>query len=317
MASCLKALKQKYPDVTIDIAAPSAAREVLHLLSRCGELLTYPLEAERMGAYHYYLCFEEVEAVPRGWRRSCADVFSACLHLPRPSQPADVMIPPDVQERWTLRSEGRPRAAIHVGGRANPRSYPYDLVESLAGALVDANFEAYLIGTAGGGGRLEHFPFWCSMPRVAAGPCASRGLPKTFPPTTSATGSGRYTETENATKTLPDHVRDLIGQTPTVADLAAVLAQMELVVTGDSFPMHLAGALRVPTIALFTATDPVLGKDYASVAAVQSSAGCSPCYVADGACPLGHAECIAHRAPPLAPRALVQRALSMLPVGAA
>ncbi len=31
-----------------------------------------------------------------------------------------------------------------------------------------------------------------------AGPCAGPGLPKTFPPTTSATGGGRYTETENA-----------------------------------------------------------------------------------------------------------------------
>ena len=47
-------------------------------------------------------------------------------------------------------------------------------------------------------GGLERFPFWCSRARVAAGPCAGRGLPKTFPPTTSATGGGRYTETDNA-----------------------------------------------------------------------------------------------------------------------
>ena len=45
---------------------------------------------------------------------------------------------------------------------------------------------------------LERSSFSRSGPRVAAGPCAGRGLPKTFPPTTSATGGGRYTETKNA-----------------------------------------------------------------------------------------------------------------------
>jgi ADP-heptose:LPS heptosyltransferase len=107
-----------------------------------------------------------------------------------------------------------------------------------------------------------------------------------------------------------NHVRDLAGRTPSPVDLAAVLAQMQAVVTCDSFPMHLAGALGIPTIVLFTTTDAVLGSDYPSVVAVQSAARCSPCRIAQGRCPHGHPACIAHHHPSLSPRHTVERVLS-------
>ena len=82
---------------------------------------------------------------------------------------------------------------------------------------------------------------------------------------------------------------------------------MSALVTGDSFPMHLAGAMGVPTIAVFTATDRVLGSDYPSVTALQSATECSPCRIAIGSCPLGHNECIAHRDASIDPQAIVDR----------
>ena len=91
-----------------------------------------------------------------------------------------------------------------------------------------------------------------------------------------------------------------------------MISQLDLLVTADSFPMHLAGAMGVPTLTIFTATDPSLVSDYASVTALPSGAECSPCRVAEGACPLGHGECVAHRDLSVAPEAIVRRIESTL-----
>jgi ADP-heptose:LPS heptosyltransferase len=50
-------------------------------------------------------------------------------------------------------------------------------------------------------------------------------------------------------------IRDLSGQT-TLRQLASVLAASDLVVSGDSGPMHLAVAVGTPVLALFGATNP-------------------------------------------------------------
>ena len=101
-----------------------------------------------------------------------------------------------------------------------------------------------------------------------------------------------------------DGVTNLIGKTPQVADLAAILSRMNALVTGDSFPMHLAGALDVPTLAVFTSTDAVLASDYECVTAIQSYEGCSPCHVVDTDCPLQFESCVAHQDESVAPQRL-------------
>jgi len=266
-SSCLGALKHRYPAVTVDIAAPAAARATFALIRPVGCLLPYPIEAARLDDYDHYLSFEEIEAVPRGDARSCADAFSRCLHTPRPHVEPQVIIPSETRARWVLQSSGRPRAAIHVGVGGSLRTYPMDLVEELTGRLIDERFDVYLIGLHDN----------------------SRGRSDAHIP----------------------HRHDLTGRTPTPADLAAVLDQMNILITGDSFPLHLAGALGTPTLALFTATDHVLGSDYPSVMALQSKTDCSPCHVADGACPLGHTECVAHRDPSFSPTSIVNHIVSI------
>lgn len=267
LASCLAALKERYPQVTIDIAAPDAPREVLRLMPRLGKQLSYPPLAEQIEHYDYYLSFEEVEAVPYGWRRSSADLFSVILHTPRPGSPPHVTIPREVRERWRFPVTNRARICVHVGRSDSLRSYPRDLLDQLVQYLIDARFEVYLIG---------------------------------------AGDATRHAEAHGA-----ESAHDLCGQTATAADLAAVLVQMDAVMTGDSFPMHLAGTMGIPTLALFTATDAVIGSDYPAVVSIQSRADCSPCRVADGVCPLGHGQCIAHRERSFSPQSIVQR-LDML-----
>lgn len=83
----------------------------------------------------------------------------------------------------------------------------------------------------------------------------------------------------------------MIGPDLDLAGLAAVLGQLDLLVTNDSGPMHLAAALGVPTVALFGPTDrrrtapagpghTVLSRDL----------WCSPCF--RRRCPLLHHGCL-------------------------
>ncbi len=267
-ASCIGALKDRYPAVSVDIATPDAAREVFELMPSVGHLHPYPIDDACLDDFDYYLSFEHIEAVSRGDARSYADVFSRCLYTPRPNAPARISVPAHVEDRWALSSCARPRAAIHVGLRESLRSYPEDMVDELIRRLVEEQFDVYLVG--------------------------------------AGNASQRVSDTDRS------GVHDLTGRTPSPADLAAVLRQVNVLVTGDSFPLHLAGALGIPTIALFTATDRIIGTDYPSVTSLQSKAECSPCRVADGACPLGHVECVAHRDSSFAPVSIADLAGSIV-----
>lgn len=70
---------------------------------------------------------------------------------------------------------------------------------------------------------------------------------------------------------------DLSGQT-SFSELAAVIQKASLLVTNDSAPLHIADALKVPTLAVFGPTDPEkYGPRFSSSLAARSGVFCSPC----------------------------------------
>jgi len=77
-----------------------------------------------------------------------------------------------------------------------------------------------------------------------------------------------------------DHVAvvDLTGRT-SIAELGAVIERSQVVVTGDSGAMHIAGALEVPVVALFGSTDPAktgpVGPGRSHV--IYRQLACAPC----------------------------------------
>ena len=78
-------------------------------------------------------------------------------------------------------------------------------------------------------------------------------------------------------------------------DLPRALAACDVFITNDSGPMHIAVAVKVPTVALFCATVPSLGfYPYSSHAIVlQKDLPCRPCTSHGGRrCPLGTEDCI-------------------------
>ena len=70
-------------------------------------------------------------------------------------------------------------------------------------------------------------------------------------------GEGDRQQAEGVRRALPSGIAliDLVGQAPLV-ELAAVLARLSVLITGDTGPAHLAATVDTPVVAIFGPTDP-------------------------------------------------------------
>jgi lipopolysaccharide heptosyltransferase II len=87
---------------------------------------------------------------------------------------------------------------------------------------------------------------------------------------------------------------DLCGRT-TLADLAALLDQCDLLISGDSGPLHIACAVGTPAVGLYGPTDPALSGPVSPDAIVlRQEIWCAPCYDASAAadCRFGNPVCM-------------------------
>ncbi len=86
-------------------------------------------------------------------------------------------------------------------------------------------------------------------------------------------------------KLLAEEIRSLMAEPAIVVSemgvkaLMAFLSNCDIILSGDSGPMHLASALEKPVVALFGPSDPVRnGPFLGNSRVVRASTGCSPCY---------------------------------------
>jgi heptosyltransferase-2 len=78
----------------------------------------------------------------------------------------------------------------------------------------------------------------------------------------------------------------LSGRTQ-LAELIAMISCCDLIITNDSGPMHLAAAVRVPTLAIFGSTDELAtGPMSPTAVVVNKRVECSPCLLRE--CPIDH-----------------------------
>ncbi len=83
---------------------------------------------------------------------------------------------------------------------------------------------------------------------------------------------------ESVIRRLQEHAINLAGKT-SLPQLVALLERADLVISGDSGPMHIATAVGTPLIAIHGPTDPALSGPVSSRATILRSAiWCSPCY---------------------------------------
>jgi len=91
--------------------------------------------------------------------------------------------------------------------------------------------------------------------------------------------------------------------------LAAVLVEIDALVSGDTGVAHLAAALGTPVITLFGPTDPTLTAPRGPASIVRQPVPCAPCFYR--VCPIDH-PCLTS----IQPATVLHRTLSMLPVKA-
>lgn len=85
---------------------------------------------------------------------------------------------------------------------------------------------------------------------------------------------------EKITGRMHERPINLAGKT-SLTQLAALLKRADLLISGDSGPMHMAGAVETPLIAIHGPTDPALSGPVSHHATVlRSDIWCSPCYAA-------------------------------------
>lgn len=78
----------------------------------------------------------------------------------------------------------------------------------------------------------------------------------------------------------------LTGQTD-LAQLVAILSQVDLLVTNDTGPAHIASALGRPTLVIFGPTNPLTTRPFSSYGQVlRQPPDCAPCMLRD--CPIDH-----------------------------
>jgi ADP-heptose:LPS heptosyltransferase len=139
----------------------------------------------------------------------------------------------------------------------------------------------WLIGAAPGGGQnpLERLAVkqWPASHYVQL----LKQLATVYPVTVVLLGDQHDAQVDGiaqALEALGVEVFNLKGRT-NLRDLASVINHLDLLVTNDSAPMHLAAALKTPVIALFgpTAAAALFPAGPHRVA-LQSPAPCSPCY---------------------------------------
>lgn len=99
--------------------------------------------------------------------------------------------------------------------------------------------------------------------------------------------------------TIAESIRQRMANCPKIlsgktrlSQLMAMLTCCDLLITNDSGPMHLAAALRIPTLALFGSTDQsATGPLNPSAVVLNKKVECSPCLLRE--CPIDH-RCMTH-----------------------
>src|SRR5438105_15583291 len=110
---------------------------------------------------------------------------------------------------------------------------------------------------------------------------------------------GDLPQIEAVTKRMREHAINLAGKT-SLTQLAARLQRADLLISGDSGPLHMGVACGTPIIGIYGPTNPLLGGPVSPDATVlRSGIWCSPCYNArDTAdCPFYTTQCMKNITP--------------------
>jgi heptosyltransferase-2 len=228
--------------------------------------------------------------------------YDLAVLLPNSFGSALVAAVAGVRERWGYATDGRgwllTRAApIPAGVRGRSQVYYYRAM--LAGAGLNASLRCPAAWRDAARPLLtDEAPFWIGVCPGAHFGGAKRWLPERFGAVAEAvhrrTGAGVLVLGSAVERPVAEAVaaatrapcRVLCGET-SLEQLVGVLAQVRLLLTNDSGPMHVAAALGTPLVAVFGSTD---WRETAPVGQshrlVREDVDCAPCLLRE--CPIDH-----------------------------
>ncbi|MCZ6654322.1 MAG: hypothetical protein O7D91_15005 [Planctomycetota bacterium] len=268
LAACLKALKDRYPDCTIDVPCPALHHPLLKLVDADVNIMPYPPPAAELKHYSYYMSLEDVDRHATDPAMSNIQIFGSCLRTPEATEAVKLKLPSALLEQWDIGKARQPRVGIALTKSVHMKAYPVDLALKLVQALLKKDLAVLLFGASNEIGRdLPHAP------------------PMLF---------------------------NLVDKTPDIASLAAIFSQLDAVVCPDTMFMHLAGALRLPTLTIFTCTHVSAAGGYPTVRLATADVPCRPCGAVAHTCPIGHSACIVPRHADLAPKRLAEAVMDLL-----
>ena len=297
----LAAMRRAYPDAEIDVVALPSTADLLAADPCVTRVITYDQNVWRRPVSLF---------VPRNWRQARELVatlrardYDLCLSLA--GDWASVLAWfSGARRRVGYAGEAYPGLLTDPvpGGRYHTRQHEIRYIRELAraaGGLIDDGELPHLTVHAPAmvslAETLNRAGVPASRPLIALHPGARNGKAKRWPAehwgelasllaerlgaTVVLVGaSGERDVARRIAATSAALVFDLTGKT-SLTELVALLARCDLVISGDSGPMHIAGAVKAPVIGLFGPTDPRISGPLAADALVmRREIWCGPCY---------------------------------------
>jgi heptosyltransferase-2 len=211
-----------------------------------------------------------------------------------------------IPERWGYRREGRRllltrSAPVPLLLRGQSQVYYYRAMLGSLGLRVsatpDASFSCPQEWSVRGAELLGADGPWLGLNPGAAYGTAKRWIPERYAAVADRLASSHGLKTvvlggpgeeplgRAIAEAMSGKPRLLVGET-SLQDLVGVLSRLQLLLTNDSGPMHLAGALGIPEVAIFGPTDDRETFPHGRHAIVREVVDCAPCLLRE--CPIDH-----------------------------
>lgn len=317
MQPMLMRLKQRHPEVQIDVLAPPWTADLLYAMPEVHEVLINPFPHGAL----------QLAARYRLGRQLKAAHYDQALVLPNSLKSALVPFFAGIPVRTGFVGEVR-YGLLNDARKLNKQSLPL-MVERFA-QLAENHRDniprplanpALSITLAQRDATLQKLGLTLAQPVAVFCPGAEYGSAKRWPVAYFAEvaqrlqqhgyavwliGSGKDQEVANNIVALGNPAaHNLCGKTK-LSDAIALLSCAALVISNDSGLMHLAAALDKPLLALFGSSSPQFTPPLSAKADVlKIDIACSPCFKRD--CPLGHFNCMMQLTPERVWQAAQQR----------
>ncbi len=301
-------LRQQFPTAKISLLCTPAIQDVFHGNKSIDEILILDKKGKDKGVLSFWR-----------WRKRLKDQFDVCLLPHRSFRSAFLVWFAQIPKRIGFdRSEGRffLTDIVHFDWESHDSQRNLHLLEALGMKVKKSPVE---ISVEKNRFKFDQFiqEHHISKNSILVGMNpgsvwkTKRWLPEYFAKVADVLsdtwnckvilfGSSKDKEAaDSVVKAMKTKAVNLCGQTD-LKSLSYLISHMNLFITNDSGPMHLASALGIPVVAIFGPTTRELGffplGEKSTV--VELDLSCRPCSLHGGdACPLGHFKCMKDLSP--------------------